>query len=95
MKYNMNMNRIENSQSNLSFYTPMVTQIKKEEEPPFPLEKKQTIKFESKKITENVEIHQFREFFDHHTAAIIGINFYKHNSFITVDKNLKCAIWYY
>lgn len=29
LKYNMNMNRIQNSQTNLSFYVPMVAQIKK------------------------------------------------------------------
>lgn len=25
----------------------------------------------------------------------MGINFYKFNSFITVDRNLKCALWQY
>jgi hypothetical protein len=37
LKYNINMNRIDNTQTNLSFYHPLVPQIKKEEEPPFPL----------------------------------------------------------
>lgn len=32
---------------------------------------------------------------DYHTTSIIGINFYKHNQLITIDKSLKCAIWHY
>jgi hypothetical protein len=25
----------------------------------------------------------------------VSISFYKFNSFITVDRNMKCALWYY
>ena len=50
LKYNFNLNRIENSQTNLSIYRPLIPQIRTGEEPPFPLEKKDVIKVSKKKL---------------------------------------------
>lgn len=40
-------------------------------------------------------MHEFREFFDFHTTEIINVCYYKDNMFVTVDKTLNCAIWFY
>ena len=41
------------------------------------------------------EPHIFREFFEHHTEAIIFAGFFRVDQLITVDRSLKCAIWEY
>ena len=60
LKYNFNLNRIDNSQTNLSLYSPLLAQVKTGEEPPFPQNKKKTIPVENKKVTADDEIHEFR-----------------------------------
>jgi hypothetical protein len=43
----------------------------------------------------NSQIHEFREFFEHHTEKIVFLGFYKLDKFISVDSSLKCALWTY
>jgi hypothetical protein len=47
LKYNLNMNRISNTQTSLSFYKPLLPQNKTGHEPSFPLNKKDTIVIQS------------------------------------------------
>jgi hypothetical protein len=91
----MNINRISNTQTSVPNYFPILPQVRSGEEPPFPLEKKNTIIIQSEKVMENKDTHEFREFFTHHISEVVGISFYKYNSFITVDRYMKCALWNY
>jgi hypothetical protein len=45
------------------------------------------------KAKANDEIHEFREFFEHHADPIIFLEFYRVDKLISIDRALKCALW--
>jgi hypothetical protein len=53
LKYNMNINRIANTQTTVPNYCPLLPQVKSGEDPAFPLQKQNTITIQSTKVMEN------------------------------------------
>jgi hypothetical protein len=53
LKYNMNINRIANTQTTVPNYFPLLPQVRSGEDPAFPLQKQNTIIIQSSKVMEN------------------------------------------
>lgn len=93
LKYNFNRNRITAKQTSLSHYVPVIDHAKTGDEPPFPLDARDFIPVEQAKAGPNDEVHQFREFFEHHAEPIIFAEFYRVDRLLTVDRGMRCALW--
>lgn len=96
LKYNFNLNRITSRQTSLTQYHPVIDHAKSGDEPPFPLDHRDFIPVEPEKVSKPTdEIHEFREFFEHHMEPIIFLEFYRVDRAVTIDRGLKCALWEY
>ncbi len=71
LKYNYNLNRITSKQTNITQYVPVIEHTKSGDEPSFPLDNRNYLPVTIEKPKPNDEMHEFREFFEHHSDPII------------------------